>query len=472
MAVILLSVHMCCISSCGWRPVKMFGEDHTAFSHNLARQSFQGGKQELGESVPGPGNAATLTLENCRHIALTNNLAIQSAALEGMTRQNLASAEWAKMLPHTILSAKFDQGDNIIYSDIPGDSYWAGFYERSSWHLFLEARWSPTDVALAYYSARNSDNRVLQSFYEKARTSQKIVESVETAFFKLLGYQECLPLAQDLVGLRKDIASRMGRLQKDRLASIEDYQKALNEEIRAQNMLAELSSESQNQARILLMYLGRPVSSIPSTRAVAVSGDLTCPSLSEIPPDPELVALKNRPEIYTLGLKHLASIHDLRRSMVKNFPRVTMFWRYLNNPYHHRFAKDGYQAGLLLYLDLVDSLASFQETKAASNSKQKTEKELSAAALAIASQAAVAATKCRLSVEKAQIRARAVAGAEKVVQAAEERVRSRDLSDISERRAKAELALEKIEWLKAVGDALVNLAELKSATGMNHSLSL
>lgn len=471
-ALILFSVQLVGVSACGWRQWNMVGDDHAAFSHYLAVQSFQSGVKDRARSAAKGDGSAALTLEDCKGLALTNNLSIQSAALEEMARQNLAAAEWARMLPHAIVSAKFDQGDNIVYSDIPGDSYWAEFYQRTSWHLFLESRWSPTDVAIAYYSARNSDNRALQSLYEKARASQKIVESVEAAFYRLLSCRECLPLARDLVSLRKDIASNMGRLHKGRLASMEEYQRAMNEEIRAESLLAELNAEYRNQAYLLSAYLGRGFASDPSTAAIAIRGELVCPNLSEIPPNPEEAALKNRPEIYTLGLKHLASIRDFRRSVVKNFPRVTMFWRYLNNPYSPRAAREGHQAGLLLYLDLVDSLVNVSEMRAASNLKGKTEKELRAVALTIASQAAVAGTRCRLSVEKAQIKERAVAGAEKVVQAADEKVRSRDLSDISERRAKADLAMEKIERLKAVGDALVHMAELKSAMGVNHAYSL
>jgi len=468
-ALIFLSVQLAGVSACGWRQWKILDADHAAFSHSLAVQSFHGGMKDRSTSTETGEGPSDLTLEDCKRLAIANNLTIQSAALEEMARQNLAAAEWAKMLPHAIVSAKFDQGDNIVYSDIPGDSYWAEFYQRTSWHLFLESRWSPTDVALAYYSARNSENRSLQSSYEKARASQKIVESVETAFYRLLSCRECLPLARDLVSFRKDIASNLERLQKGRLASMEDYQRALNEEIRAQNLLAELDAEYRNQAKLLSAYLGRGFSSEPSTQGITVRGDLVCPGVSEIPANPEEAALKNRPEIYSLGLKHLAGISDFRKSVVKNFPRVTVFWRYLNNPYSPKSAREGHQAGLLLYLDLVDSLSNFSEMRAASNLKGKTEKELGAFALAVASQAAVAATRCRLSLEKAQIRQRAVAGAEKVVQAADEKVRSRDLSDIAERRAKAELAMEKIEWLKAVSDALIHLAELKSAMGVNHA---
>ena len=453
------------LTSCAW----VVGEkmDHTALSRVAAEQAY-------AEMLTVPVKAdrgqvlEAFTLKQCREMALANNLSLHIARLEQINRTHLSWAEWSKMLPHVILAAKFDQGDNILYGDLLGDSYWSEFYARSSWHLFLETRWSPTDVALAYYTARNAGNRLLQSFYDRVRLSQKIIETVEVSFFRLLTIQECLPLARDLVALRSDVTNRMERLLRERLAAPDDYEKALNDEMKAYHELAELKVQFERHANVLANHIGKARRSDDADPSTLVKGDLTSPRANEIPQEPEITALKNRPEIVALGLKQQEMHNELSKSIVKNFPRVSLFWRYLRDPYHHRRHHDGQQAGLLLYLDLVETLAQLKETQAAHNQRLRAELELKAITLAVASQAGVAAKKYQMAVEKAALVKKATAASERALKAAEQRALGRSLSDIGEKKARANLTAQRIELVKAIGEANVCLSELKCAVGTNY----
>lgn len=461
--------HCLALTSCAWL---LGGEMHqTPISRAAAEQAYS---RMLPTPVKGDNakNQSALTLEQCREMALANNLSLHIAKLEQINRRHLSFADWSRMLPHVILAAKFDQGDNILYSDLPGDSYWSEFYARSSWHLFLETRWSPTDVALAYYTARNAGNRILQSFYDRIRLSQKIIETVEASFFRLLTIQECLPLARELVSLRSDVTNRMERLLRERLAGPDDYEKALNEEMKAHLLVAELKVELERQANAMATQLCRARRLSGKSQSFVVTGSLTRPEVGEIPEDPEITALKNRPEIVALGLKQQESHNEFRKSILKNFPRVSLFWRYLKDPYHDHRHPDGQQAGLLLYVDLVESLAQFKDAQVAYNQRFKSEFELSAITLAVTSQAGFAAKKYQMATERAALHAKAAAAAERALKAAQQRAQGRNLSDIAENKARADLTAQNIELVKALGEANVCLAELKSALGTNYSAPL
>ncbi len=464
---LVLFGHSLMLTSCAW----VLGRemDHATYSRAKAEQAYTDMIHTALDRKEN-GTPSTLNLKQCIEMALAKNLSLQMAELERINRTHLSLADWSKMLPHAILAAKFDQGDNIIYSDLYVDSYWSEFYARSSWRLFLETRWSPTDVAIAYYTARNADNRVLLSFYEKVRLTQKIVETVEVSFFRLLTTQECLPWARNLLSLRSDIARAMERLSRERLAAADDYEKALSDEMKAQHLVAELELDFERHANALATQLGRARLFSSNSSTLVVKGSLTCPNTNEAPQEPEITALRNRPEIVALGLKQVESSNEFRKSIVKNFPRISLFWRYLKNPYYDGRFRDGQQAGVLLYMDLVDTLAQLKETQVANNQRLRSKLEMNAVALTIASQASIAAKKYQTAVQKASTRAQALDASEKAMKAAEVKVQGRNLSDVAQKKARADLIIEKIELIKSVGEANVCRAELKSALGTNYSV--
>ncbi|MGB9617564.1 MAG: TolC family protein, partial [Desulfomonilaceae bacterium] len=230
--------------------------------------------------------------------------------------------------------------------------------------------------------------------------------------------------------------------------------------------------ELERQASALATHMGGSRHAAGKPFSFTVTGSLACPEANAAPPDPELTALRNRPEIVALGLKQQESSNEFRKSVLKNFPRLSLFWRYLKEPYHDHRRRDGQQAGLLLYVDLVDSLSQIKETQVASNQRVKSQLELSAITLAVAAQAGVAAKKFQIAREKAALRAKAAAAAERALTVAKQRAQGSNLSEIAQMKARAELTGEKIELLKALGDANVCLAELRSALGINYAAPL
>lgn len=467
-ASIIIAGCLAILTSCRWATIADLGkEDHITFTKTTAmaamKKDFPRDRFHEGKKLHGKG----LTVEECRQIALTNNLNFQTAKLDELIKASLSHGEWARMLPHAIVSAKFDEGDNIVYSDLMGDSYWANYYERSAWHFFLEGRWSPTDAALAYYSAKNADNRIVQSHYETVRVSQKIVESVEVSFFRLLSLQACLPEANRLVSIREQITKDMGDLLRDKLAAMVDYHKAKHAQNKARSILSQLTADAQRQRNLLLSTMGFLQDSAAGGSRFDIQGELREPHVIQIPADVELEALRNRPEAYRAGVKHFESVNDYKRSVVKNFPRVTLFWRYLDDRYNHPYDKNRQQAGILLYFDVVDWLTNFADSCAASRDTVKTEKEVSAIALAIGSQARMAVLKYLWLLEQVKIKGDSLADSCSLLEVAKRRASNDDLDKLAESEARAEMILEKIEWQRAVGESNAGFAELRSAMGTN-----
>jgi len=459
------------LTSCRWASVNpLVKQDHAAFTQVAAMTALNRNLSSTGVQNVGAASERRLTIENCRRIGLANNLSMQTSKLDELAKTDLSLGEWAKMFPHAIMSAKFDEGDNILYSDIEGDSYWAGFYERSAWRFFLEARWSPTDAALAYYLAKNGENRILESRYETTRVAQKIIEAVEVAFFRLLSIQECLPLASKLVSMREQVSGELRDLTQEKLVSMADYHRAMHAEMNARSILSQLTSDAERQRTQLLAAMGLTRNCEISGASLVVSGELKSSSKPYDVKDAELEALKNRPEAYRAGLKHFDSINEFRKSIVKNFPRVNLFWRYLNDRYTHPYDKTKQQAGILFYFDVSEWLTNFAESRAASRGAVKTEKEAVVVALAIASQARIAAAKYLWALEQVGIKEHSLCSSRTLLEVAKHRADSDDLDKLAEKQARADTILANIEWLRTLGEANISLAELQCVTGRNYKM--
>lgn len=159
-----------------------------------------------------------LTLEDCRALALANNLDLRTAQFQELAKRSIEYSSKTKLLPNFLVSTELAERDNIAYSysDQGGNqglppgfggagqvSNWAVGHERSTFRLLMETNWSPTDAALAFYLSRSSINERLRSHYQRVRVAQKVLGVVEASYFRLLSLQDALPKAERLVGLRE-----------------------------------------------------------------------------------------------------------------------------------------------------------------------------------------------------------------------------------------------------------------------------
>ena len=284
-----------------------------------------------------------LSLEDCRSLALANNLDLQVARLDEFTKKAVAYSNETKLLPHFMFSGDLSERDNppYSYSDVLGQegrnpsptesgtgvTNFSTGHERSTWKYALETRWSPTDAGLAYYLTKSSRNERLKSHYQRIRVAQKLIGLVDASYFRLLSLQECLPLAQQHAAIRSDVAEKMKKLLEKRLVAVEECNRAKQQEVRARRQLARIGNQIEKQRNILASAIGlSPDYCVDG--GFRVIGNLRMPDLRGQLCDLELAAVQNRPEAFEAGLNHLNSVNDLKRTIIKYFPKVSGFWRF------------------------------------------------------------------------------------------------------------------------------------------------
>ncbi|MFC1835989.1 TolC family protein [Thermodesulfobacteriota bacterium] len=424
-----------------------------------------------------------LTLEECTAIALKRNLELQAARFDEITKQAIHKSSSIKILPTVVFSGELSERDapRYSFSDVLGQEgmhpnpaegpsvrNWSTGSERSLWRYNVGLRWSLTDTALAYYVSRSSRNDRIIAHYKKVRTAQKLVGAVEAAFFRLVGLQSSVAIAKEMHSVRKRIAKDAKDLHQDQLLPVEELQKALQEAIDAEQILSKIYDDLEAQRNTLASLMGvSPDYCVDG--GFYVVGCLSAPHFNVPPCKMEMTAAQNRPELFESGLKHLNSVNDWKRTIVKYFPRVTGFWKVLRDNDKFLYEKDWKEVGLLVHFDLVEWLANLKESGAARSEAAKTDKDLAAAALALTTQVRTAALRYGSSLKEVNLAERALRGHREVWQAVRARYLMQDADKLTLEAAHAEVLNGRIRTTIAVGNANAALANLKTELGTNYN---
>jgi outer membrane protein TolC len=460
------------------------GPDHVQLSKSYAVMTAMNHRVRPSTTIT---QRRPLTLADCRRLALVNTLELQQARIEEMTQKMIEYSNRTKLLPHVIFSGELSERDNYMYSfsellgqegvqpRIPQDigagtgvnNYSTG-RERSTWRYVLETRWSPTDAALAYYLTRSSRNDKRKQHYIRIRIAQRLIGVVDSAFQRLLTLQRVIPMAERLVRDRQRVARKMENLLESKLVPVEDYHKLKRKVIKARRLLSSMRNEAEQQRNLL-------ASSIYASPEYQVDGgfylvgELTEPTFNAQVPDMELTAVKHRPEAYRAGLEHLNSVNDLKRTIVKYFPKVTGFWRYTRDKDKHLLNKDWKEVGMLVYFDLLEWSVNLWESKATKWITSKTQREIGAVALGITTQVRSAALKYYNAMDELRSAKASLVSTRKVLRVQRNRT-DRDGQDrLALEEAEGDVLQERIEKLRATGEAQGQLAELHSAMGTNYN---
>jgi outer membrane protein TolC len=449
--------------------VTRVNSDVTLLRHRIVPASAVAGKRAL-------------TLEDCRSIALANNLDLQVARMEEITKQSIQYSNKTKLLPHVLFSGDLSQRDNpsFAYSDVLGQegrppsgpsstgvtSYSTG-HERSTWRYVLETRWSPTDAALAYYLSKSSINDRLKAHYQKLRVTQKLIATVDGAFFRLLALQECLPLAEQLAATRATVAGKIRRAFDKKLLNVDEFNKTQQNAIRGRRILGKVRNEIQKQRNILASAMGFSPDQCQDGGFYVV-GQLEPPCFAMKLCDIELIAVRNRPEAVDAGLAHLNSTYDLKRSIVKYWPKVSGFWRYTRDKDKFLYNKDWKEVGISVYFDLVDWLTNVDEFRAARSNAGKTQREMGAVALAITAQVRLSALQYFDSLDELRSTQEALGAMNEVMGVVEKRAAKEDLDRLTLEDARANLLQNKIDMTKSLGEANATFGELQGTMGTNY----
>lgn len=477
----LLAIPLASCQSVLWKPV--LSQDPVAFVQASSAKTLVDHLVRPATTVAGKRD---LTLEDCRRLALANNLDLQVARLEELTKEAIYYSNRTKMLPHFIFSGDLSNRNNLrySYSDVLGQegnppadplattsgtgvtSYSTG-HERGTWTYVLETRWSLTDAALAYYVMMSSSNDHLKSRYHRRRVIQKMVEVVDGAYFRLLGLQECLTLAQRLAGVRARIRERTLVLLEQQLAKTEELLKADQKAIRAN----QLGGKTRNDLEVQRNTLASAMALSPDycvDGGFYVVGRLVPPSAYPEMCEIEMTAVQRRPEAYEAGLIHLNSVNDLKRVIVKYFPRISGFWRNSRDKDKFLYDKDWKEVGVNVYFDIADWIGNWHESHAARYNAAKTEREMGAIALGLTSQARLAALKYFASLDELRSARDTVQSSQRMVQALEARYSHDDVGKLAVDEARGDVLEAQIGALRAMGEANAAFAELQSAMGTNY----
>jgi len=457
--------------------------DHVQFTRASAAIALE--QHRLTPPTIIAGNRV-FNLVDCRAIALSNNLDVQVARLEEITKKSIEHSNRTKLLPHLVCSGELSERDNTLYSysdpmgfegQAPepgggtGVNNWATSHERGTWRYSWEGRWSPTDAALAFYVTRSSVNDTIKAHYQKVRVAQKLIGIVDSSYFRLLSLQECLPIAEEMVSVCTRASKNTERLLEKRLKPIEDYHRAKQRLIKARGILDsvrnEMEKERNNLASALALGPG-----FGKECGIRVEGRLHAPSFKGDICQMELEAVVSRPEAYQAGLNHLNSVNDLRRTIVKYFPKLTGFWRWTHDKDKYIWNKEWKDVGMYIYLDVLDWIVNRDESRAADAMVAKTHREVGAVALGITSQVRIAALKYYETLDKLRNAEDSLKSSEKILQITREKLSRDAVGELAVDDAKANLLQDRIEKIRGLGEANAALAELNAAMGANYNESL
>ncbi len=448
--------------------------------HRLVPSTARVGKKEL-------------TLEECRRLALVNSLELQQGQLEILTQKAIEYSNRTKMLPKFLYNGEYSKRDAFSYgysqfypdyngytgavpstnhpaipdNKLPGNdlSRWSAGRDLEINRSIVEMRWGPTDTALAYYMTKTSRNDAKNKHYLRERTAQKLFGVVDSSFYRMLSLQKAVPMAQKLVSIRKEAASRNQKLFDQKLVSIEDYQKADQKLLKAERMLLNLLNETEQQRNTLAsaLYISPDAS---TDGGFCLKGEIKPPCIDHVG-HLEMIAIQNRPEAYKAGLDHINSENDLKRTMVKYMPKATLFLRYTRDNDSHLLYNDWKEIGVQIYFDLMDFVVNYWENQASKLVNRKAYLEMGAVALAITSQVRASAMKYMNSLDQLKTADQSLGMSEKVLRIQRERAAHDSLQKLAILESEGDLLNEEIEKIRTQGEAMGLYAELESAMGTN-----
>jgi outer membrane protein TolC len=457
------------------------GVDHVQLTHTAALASVSNARIRPSTAILGK---RAVTLEDCRGLAVSNSVEAHQSYLDELTQDALETSNKTKLLPHALFSGEGSIRDNesLSYSEVlgqegvepqPGSSgtgvtNFSTGHDRTTWRYSFETRWSPTDAALAYYLVKSSRNEKRKHHYVRVRIIQRLFGVVDSAFARLLYLQKTIPMAANLAGIRTRVAHNAEDLFARNLIQAEDYHRAKQKLIKAKRLLTSLRNEAEQQRNLLASAMNvSPNYCIDGGFFVVGVTKPIC--VQECISDLEMRAIRFRPEAYRAGLDQINSVNDLKRTIVKYFPKITGYWRYTRDRDKHNYNKDWKELGVLAYFDLLDLCTNLFENKAAGLLTEKTYDEIGVVALGITTQVRTAAIKYYDALDQLNAAEESAASSARLLKIQRERARREAQAKVLILEAEADLLNEQIDALRAAGEAQAGWGELQAATGENYN---
>lgn len=430
-----------------------------------------------------------LSIEECRNLALSRNLELASARLEEIGKNWAVRSSKKKMLPTLTFWGELSERNNYRWgtSELlgresgivppfvpePGDGVnrWSYGHERNTFVNKLELKWTPTDAALAYYLTNSNVNDKLKAHYKKVRVAQDMIATVDGAFYRLLGLQQAIPLASKAVSTRSRIMDPMRAMLEKQLKDYSDYHRSVEKSVIAEQELIAMKAESERQRNTLASAMGLSPDSSADGGFVVV-GALATPNCAPVPWELEMTALQNRPEARVAGLDHLNSRNDLKKTIVKYFPKVTGFLRETWDNDMFIYEQNWFEAGMYVSFDLIEWLANHDDNKAASTMVAKSDREMANVALGIASKVRVASIKYVEALDSTKQTKRTLESLNSLVKTSRVKADLQKLHELALMEMQGDQEIEQARLMKRIGEANAALAELQGAVGTNYNEAL
>lgn len=423
------------------------------------------------------------TIQDCRDIALARNLNLQVQRWEELANQDLKGSVQAGMLPHLVVSGTVGRRNNLPYryadvigqeglSPAPGSTStgvtnYHTYDRRNTWRQTLEAWWSPTDAALNYILYNNTCNKQWKAHFQRVRTAQKLVGSVEAAYYRLVGLQESVQLADKLLTVRSDVAGKAVRLLRKGLVSQEDCYRAKLNEQKARRLLSKLRNDMEKQRNIIAAAMG--ISPDHCDGGFFAVEKLEEPTFRGEICELEMQAIKNRPEAYVAGLNHFTSVNELKKTVVNYLPRVVGSWKYSRDDNKYLLNKDWNEISLFAGFDATDWLANLKKSRWAKADAARSLSEVGAVAVSIASEVRVAVLDYIDALEEMRNGKKSLGDAREMLMVIRGRASKNEADRVSVEEAEGDILRERISGILALAGANATLAHLRSVLGTNYN---
>jgi len=342
-----------------------------------------------------PVATKTYTLNECIDFALKNNLDLKASQLKQAVSTADKYSEILKMLPESNMTLDLSERSNELAStsvDVhTGQESLAmsRSSKRDSERFNIDIAFSTIDFGLAYLSAVQAQDRILQDRQMERRAAQNLVLDVVKAYFNVAAAQDAMGKAEALLEKSRQLGLVFDELAKDRSVS-------------ALRLLDERKRFLQLEESLMLFRRRYETACIElkALMGVAPGAELRVNTamVSEFNPQflqvPDLylmekVALRQRPELYELDMQlHITSIES-DKSVLKMFPNVKAFLDFTQDSNPYLYNKSWAEIGLRSVYDVARLPSKFMEYKSLVTEKRQQELRARAMSFAVLAQVRV-----------------------------------------------------------------------------------
>lgn len=354
-------------------------------------------------------NGRILTLNECVHLAVKNNLDLKVFGLEEQVSKEMRTSEMLGMLPELNISNNLTGRNNTpassskqLHGDGPGTYSYSQSQDKTVNYLNIDLALSVLDFGLAFFNTQQAQDRLLLRQQRTRRAEQNLVLDTVRVYFQVAAAQRAINITSELL---KDCRNRYELIEKmeeagqitpfrafDEVRDFVDMEKRLTNYIRSyENSCVELRS-------LLGLYPNAQVKVDDSI--LDDVPEFTFPEMELM----EQIALMKRPELYEIDMQKHINVLECRKTIVMMFPNVRMFVDFTNSNNSFLYNSTWWELGIRAAYNLLKLPQHISRYQAYSAQVDAEEARTYAQAIAVMAQVRIAhanlvATKERLDID-------------------------------------------------------------------------